>query len=173
MNLVQIAASTEYGAYYYDPSTSKIYHVPYGDLLELNNVHITSLIGGLLGGIVVAVGMIKYAKELRYGDRPASLLFLLAVWVLSSCMLWWLVKSNQRRLGRLIRERYHVRDENLDLSQIVKRGRKAYIQVSLYCVFLFSFAVVSLSMSVTSASVLYALFSIVFFDTGVMMITIL
>lgn len=173
MNLVQISTSTEYGAYYYDLSTRKIYHVPYDDLLELNNVRFTNLIGGLIGGIVVVVGMIEYAQNLRYGDRPLSLLLLLVVWVLSSCLLCWLAKSNQKRISGSIRDRYRTVNEDLDLIQSVKHGRKAYIQVSLYCVFLFFFAIVSLSISVTSASVLYALFSIVSFDTGVMMIAIL
>ncbi len=57
MNLVQISTSTKYGAYYYDLSTREIYRVPYEDLLELNNVRFTNLIGGLIGGIVVVVGI--------------------------------------------------------------------------------------------------------------------
>ncbi len=173
MNLVQISTSTEYGAYYYDLSTREIYRVPYEDLLELNNVRFTNLIGGLIGGIVVVVGIFEYTKNLRYGNRSLSLLLLLIVWVLSSCLLCWLTKSNQKRISRLIRDRYRTLNEDLDLSQILKRGCKAYIQLAVYCVFLFFLTIASLSISITSSSVLYALFSIVCFDTGVMMIAIL
>ncbi len=173
MNLVQISTSTEYGAYYYDLSTREIYRVPYEDLLELNNVRFTNLIGGLIGGIVVVVGIFEHTKNLRYGNRSLSLLLLLIVWVLSSCLLCWLTKSNQKRISRLIRDRYRTLNEDLDLSQILKRGCKVYIQLAVYCVFLFFLTIASLSISITSSSVLYALFSIVCFDTGVMMIAIL
>lgn len=173
MSLVQIAASIENGAYYYDLTSGQIYRVPHEDLLELNNVRFTNVIGGLIGGILVVMGILSYAKNLRYGDSPLALRLLLVVWVLSSCLFCWLVKNNQKRISRLIRDRYRALHEVLSLRQVVKQGRKAYIQLSVYCVFLFFFAIVSLSISVTSASALYALFSIVFFDTGVMVITIL
>lgn len=173
MNLVQISTSTEYGAYYYDLSTREIYRVPYKDLLELNNVCFTNLIGGLIGGIVVVAGIFECAKNLRYGNSSLSLLLLLIVWALSSCLLCWLAKSNPKRISRLIRDRYRTLNEDLDLSQILKRGCKVYIQLAAYCVFLFFLTIVSLSISITSSSVLYALFSIVCFDTGVMMIAIL
>lgn len=173
MNLVQIAASVEYGAYYYDFSTNKIYHVPHEDLLELNHVRFANLTGWLIGSAVVVTGMVKYVKNLRYSNRSHSLLLLLTVLVLSSCLFYGLAKSNQKRISHFIRDRYRAVNENLDLRQIVRHGRKAYVQISVYCVFLFFFAVVSLSESVTSASALFAFFSIVFFDTGVMMITIL
>lgn len=173
MNLVQISTSTENGAYYYDLSNGQIYRVPQEDLLELNNVRFTGVIGGLVGGILVVIGMFGYAENLRYGNRPLVLLFLLIAWVLSSWLTRWLVKNNQKRISRSIRDRYRALNEVPNLRQIMKRGRKVYIQLSVYCVFLFFFAIYALSISVTSDSVLYALFSIVFFDTGVMMITIL
>ena len=173
MNLVQISTSAENGAYYYDHSTGQIYRVPQEDLLELNNVRFTSIIGGLVGGILVVIGMFGYAKNLRYGNRPLALLLLLIAWVLSSCLMGWLVKNNQKRISRLIRDRYRALNEVSNLRQIIKHGRKVYIQLSVYSVFLFFFAIFALAISVTSASALYALFSIVFFATGVMVITIL
>ena len=82
MNLVQISTSTENGAYYYDLSNGQIYRVPQEDLLELNNVRFTSVIGGLVGGILVVIGMFGYAENLSYGNRPLALLLLLMAWVL-------------------------------------------------------------------------------------------
>lgn len=173
MNLVQISASIEYGAYYYDLSNGQAYHVPHEDLLELNNVRFTNVIGGLIGGILVVIGMFGYAKNLRYGDSPLALLVLLAAGVLGSCLLWWLVKNNQKRISRFVRDRYHALNEDLNLRQIIKQGRRAYIQIAVYSIVLFFFAIISFSISIASASALYALFSIVFFDTGVMMTAIL
>lgn len=173
MNLVQISTSTENGAYYYDLSNGQIYRVPQEDLLELNNVRFTSVIGGLVGGILVVIGMFGYAENLSYGNRPLALLLLLMAWVLSSCLMRWLVKNNQKRISRLIWDGYRALNEVPNLRQIMKHGRKVYIQLSIYSVLLFFFAIAALSISITSSSVLYALFSIVFFATGVMVVTIL
>lgn len=173
MNLVQISASTEYGAYYYDLSNGQIYHVPHEDLLELNNVRFTNVIGGLIGGILVVLGIFGYAKNWRYGGGPLALLLLLTLWILSACLIYWLVRDNQKRISCFIRDRYRALKEDLHLSQILKRDRKTYIQLSVYCIFLFFLAIVQLSLSISSVSVLYALFSLVSFDAGVMTIAIL
>lgn len=173
MSFVQISASIEHGAYYYDLSTGSVYHVPHEDLLELNNVRSSNVLGGLIGGILVAAGMVGYAKNLRHGDHPLTLPLLLIVWALSSCLFYWLAKRNQKRISRLVREQYDALPGDLNLRQIMKYGRKVSIQLGIYCTALFFAAIVSWSISVTSASVLYALFSIVCFDTGVMMMTIL
>jgi len=173
MNLVQISTSIENGAYYYDPATGEIYHVPCGDLLELNHVNLSNVLGGLLGGLVVAVGMFGYAKNLHYDGQPLAPLLLLAVLILGACLFCWMVKGNQKRISRSIREEYRPVNGDLDWDRIMKRGRKVYVQILAYCVFLFLFAIISWCISVTSTSVMFALCTIVFFDTGVMMLAIL
>lgn len=173
MNLVQISASPEYGAYYYDPSAGKVYHVPYEDLPELNNVRMPNLAGGLIGGLAVSIGMVGYAKDLRYNGHPLAPLLLLLVWIFTSCLVVGLVKGNQKRISRSIREQYRPVCGDLDFAQIMRHGQKLYMQIAAYCVFLFTFTVLSLCISAAEDSVLFALFSIVFFDTGVMMTVIL
>lgn len=172
MNLIQISASMQDGAYYYDRSTQEIYHVPHADLQELNNVSAASLMGGLAGGILAAAGITAWAKVLRYGDRRVFLLLLLLAAALSSCLVFLLVKRSQKRISRLIRDRYRPLREEQVLSRTGKRGG-VYVQISVYCALLFLLSVFSLSISIASDSVLYALFSVVLFDAGVMVLAIL
>jgi len=173
MNLVQISTSIENGAYYYEPSDGEIYRVPYDDLLELNNVNLSNVLGGLLGGLVVAVGIFGYVKNPHYDGHPLAPLLLLAVLILGACLSCRMVKGNQKRISRSIREEYCPVNGDLDWSRIMKRDRKVYVQILSYCVFLFLFAIVSWCISGTSASVMFALCTIVFFDAGVMVLAIL
>jgi len=173
MNLVQISTSPKHGAYYCDPSAGEVYHVPYEDLPELNNVRMPSFAGGLIGGLAVSIGMVGYAKDLRYNGHSLAPLLLLLVLIFTSCLVFGLVKGNQKRISRSIREQYHPVCGELDLSQIMRYGQKLYVQIAVYSVFLFTFTVLSLCISVAEDSVLFALFSIVFFDTGVMVLVIL
>lgn len=174
MNLVQIATSKEYGAYYYDFSTSKIFYVPHDDLLELNNVRFSNLTGWFIGSLVVTMGIIGYVKNLQF-DHSSSLLFLLVLIasIVSSALLCWLVKSNQKRISCLIRDRYRTAKHHLNLVQALRHGRKIYVQLSIYVVILFIMAFISLGISLGSSDILFALFTIVFFDSGTMMTTIL
>lgn len=99
MNLVQIATSVEHGAYYYDFLTCKIYHVPYEDLLNLNEVRFSNLLGWMLGSSMAMIGVIHYAQDMQLKQNFATLFFLVVGLVLSAAIIVWGIKRNQKRIS--------------------------------------------------------------------------
>lgn len=174
MKLVQIATSTERGAYYYDISTDNVYHVPYEELLEVNNVRSTRLLILLACATLVVAIIVEYISSIQYMyDTSLPFLMLATIAILSSCIFYWLVQCHRRKLHTLIQNMYPALSQKIDLMEEIKLGCKAYFQLGIYTIFLFFAAIFSLNLRSESPDILLDIFSIAFFDTSIMMIAIL
>lgn len=174
MELVQIAASTERGAYYYDLSTDKVYHVPNEELLELNNIRFSRLLGLLICSALVVVVIVECAIFFQnIYEYYLHLLPLVVIAVFSSCGFWRLVKLHQKKLSYSIKNRRPISIKEINLMEEIKFGCKTYFQLGIYIVFLFCAAIFSLNLRSESPDILLDIFSVAFFDTSIMMIAIL
>ena len=173
MNLVQIATSVEHGAYYYDFLTCKIYHVPYEDLLNLNEVRFSNLLGWMLGSSMAMIGVIHYAQDMQLKQNFATLFFLVVGLVLSAAIIVWGIKRNQKRISGFIRERYRTVKQDLDLIEKLKYGQKDYVKIAVYIIFIFCLAISCLLFLVQTAEALFFFFFVISLDAGVLMIAIL
>lgn len=174
MNFIQIASSVERGAYYYDPVNDIAYHVPYEELLELNNVQFKRLFGLLVCSAIVVAAIIVFINGIQHEQNISLPLWLLTiVAVLSSCMLCQFVRCHQKKISDTIQSRYSILSEGINLAQEIKQGGKVYFKILAYIAFLFCMAILSLNLLKDSPDILLEIFFVAFFDTGAMMITIL
>lgn len=174
MEFVQIATSIERGAYYYDISTGNVYHVPHEELLAVNNVRPVRLLISLACSTLVVAIIVEYVSSIQYMyDTSLPLLLLMTVAVLSSCVFYWLVKRHQKKIFNLIQNKYPVLSQEIDLMEEIKLGCKTYFQLGVYIIFLFFASLISLRLRSEAPDILLDIFSVAFFDTSIMMITIL
>ncbi len=173
MDFVQIAVSMEYGAYYYELSTGRLYHIPYEELLDWSDTSFSSLTGWLIGSFLVAAGTISYTKQLHFRHHTAPLLWIPIGSLLGAVLICCLVRSHQKKTAQRIRDRASALRRSPHIAQTIRQGRKIYIQLTVYIVVLFIMSLVCFAISVSSSQVLFALFAILFFDAGVMTAAIL
>lgn len=174
MNLVQIATSVDHGAYYYNTTTNDVYHVPYEELLELNNVRSMRLFSLLIFCTLFVTVIVEFAHNVHHEYSVSLPIWLLMTMTFfSSYILYRFVKRHQKRISSLIQVRHPVLLQRIDLIQEIKHGRKTYFKILAYIIFLFCTAILSLVLLKETPDILLEMFFVSFFDTGVMMMAIL
>ena len=174
MDFVQIAVSVKRGGYYYDFPSGKIYFVPPGGLADQGGESAPNLLMWVAGAAFGTAGLIGLARHAR---QPYSAQFFLTVVLLaaavSSGLIRWLLRRGQKQFGQSVRRQCRALTPDPALREELRRGRGIYIKLAIYAAVLFCAAVVCLALLSQSPTFQLALLFLIFFDAGVMVITIL